>query len=302
MRNRLVLEEISYMLKHIRRLPEKNGADTSCSVHSRSSKSVALWRNADYEPLELPLYADTLSAGGCVGRGKYRSSKTKRLFTEYKRDLTEILSQCFDPQYVAVVPAGGRNTCLLREHFDYIFFTGSQTVGKEVMRNAAEYLTPVTLSWEGKVPAVDQTADIRLRPDAVFLEISELRPDLCGSRLYILPPFSQRLAGKEIQRQIQLQYGEEPLHNPDYGKIINKKHFDRILGLIEEKKIVHGGNSDRDTLRIEPTVLDNVTFADPVMQKKFSARSCRSLYLTIWTSNHQNQCHAASTGTLLLYF
>ena len=73
---------------------------------------------------------------------------------------------------------------------------------------------------------------------------------------------------KEIIKQIQKQYGKHPLRNPNYGKIINKKHFDRILGLIEAKKVVHGGASDANALRIEPTVLDNVTFDDAVMQEE----------------------------------
>ena len=73
---------------------------------------------------------------------------------------------------------------------------------------------------------------------------------------------------KEVQEQIRKQYGSRPLDNPDYGKIINEKHFDRILGLIDKKKVVQGGSSDRKTLRIEPTVLDNVSFSDPVMQEE----------------------------------
>ena len=73
---------------------------------------------------------------------------------------------------------------------------------------------------------------------------------------------------KEVQDQIQKQYGKEPLQNPDYGKIINEKHFDRILGLIDEKKIVQGGKADRKALRIETTVLDNVSFYDRVMQEE----------------------------------
>ena len=73
---------------------------------------------------------------------------------------------------------------------------------------------------------------------------------------------------KEVRKQIQKQYGKQPLRNPDYGKIINEKHFDRLLGLIDEKKVVHGGNSDRNALRIEPTVMDNVTFSDAVMQEE----------------------------------
>ena len=73
---------------------------------------------------------------------------------------------------------------------------------------------------------------------------------------------------KEVQKQIQKQYGKQPLKNANYGKIINEKHFDRILGLIDGEKVVHGGKSDRKTLRIEPTVMDNVTFADAVMQEE----------------------------------
>ena len=162
------------------------------------------------------------------------------------------------------------NTCLLREHFDYIFFTGSQSVGKEVMRNAAEHLTPVTLELGGKSPCiVDQTADIKLAAKRIvfgkYLNCGQtcVAPDY----VYCHHSVKDRLI-KEVQDQIQKQYGKEPLQNPDYGKIINEKHFDRILGLIDEKKIVQGGKADRKTLQIEPTVLDNVSFSDGVMQEE----------------------------------
>ena len=182
-----------------------------------------------------------------------------------------ILTECFEPQYVAVVTGGrAENTCLLREHFDYIFFTGSQSVGKEVMRNAAEHLTPVTLELGGKSPCiVDQTADIRLAAKRIvfgkYLNCGQtcVAPDY----VYCHRSVKDRLI-KEVQKQIRRQYGKQPLHNSDYGKIINEKHFDRILGLIDEKKVVHGGGSDRSALRIEPTVMDNVTFSDAVMQEE----------------------------------
>ena len=269
----LVLEEISYMLKHIRRFAGEKRVRTPLSqFHSRSFKKpspygVTLIMSPWNYPFMLTLspLVDALAAGNtAVVKPSAYSPNTSEI-------LRKILSQCFDPQYVAVVTGGrAENTCLLREHFDYIFFTGSQTVGKEVMRNAAEYLTPVTLELGGKSPCiVDQTADIRLAARRIVFGKYLNCGQTCVAPDYIYCHRSVKDSlVKEIQRQIQLQYGEEPLHNPDYGKIINKKHFDRILGLIEEKKIVHGGNSDRDTLRIEPTVLDNVTFADPVMQEE----------------------------------
>ena len=185
--------------------------------------------------------------------------------------ILQILSQCFDPEYVAVVTGGrAENTCLLREHFDYIFFTGSQSVGKEVMRNAAEHLTPVTLELGGKSPCiVDKSADIKLAARRIvfgkYLNCGQtcVAPDY----IYCHRSVKDKLI-KEVQKQIQKQYGKQPLRNPNYGKIINEKHFDRLLGLIDKNKTVHGGGSDRHALRIEPTVLDNVTFADAVMQEE----------------------------------
>lgn len=269
----LVLEEISYMLKHIHRFArEKNVRTPLAQFHSRSFKKpspygVTLIMSPWNYPFMLTLspLVDALAAGNtAVVKPSAYSPHTSDV-------ILQILSQCFDPEYVAVV-TGGRteNTCLLREHFDYIFFTGSQFVGKEVMRNAAEHLTPVTLELGGKSPCiVDKSADIKLAAKRIvfgkYLNCGQtcVAPDY----IYCHRSVKDRLV-KEVQKQIQKQYGKQPLRNPNYGKIINEKHFDRLLGLIDKNKTVHGGDSDRHALRIEPTVLDNVTFADAVMQEE----------------------------------
>lgn len=269
----LVLEEISYMLKHIQRFTgEKKVRTPLAQFHSRSYQKpspygVVLIMSPWNYPFMLTLspLVDALAAGNtAVVKPSAYSPYTSEV-------LQKILSQCFDPQYAAVVTGGrAENTCLLKEHFDYIFFTGSQAVGKEVMRNAAEHLTPVTLELGGKSPCiVDQTADIKLAARRIvfgkYLNCGQtcVAPDY----IYCHHSVKDRLI-KEVQKQIQKQYGKQPLRNPNYGKIINEKHFDRILGLIDEKKVVYGGNSDRKTLRIEPTVLDHVTFQDAVMQEE----------------------------------
>lgn len=269
----LVLEEISYMLKHVQRFAgEKRVRTPLAQFHSRSYQKpspygVVLIMSPWNYPFMLTLspLVDALAAGNTavVKPSAYSPYTSEALQT--------ILSQCFDPQYVSVVTGGrAENTCLLKEHFDYIFFTGSQAVGKEVMRNAAEHLTPVTLELGGKSPCiVDQTADIKLAARRIvfgkYLNCGQtcVAPDY----IYCHRAVKDRLI-KEVQKQIQKQYGKQPLRNPNYGKIINEKHFDRILGLIDEKKVVHGGNFDRKTLRIEPTVLDHVTFQDAVMQEE----------------------------------
>ena len=269
----MVLEEISYMLKHTPKFAREQRVRTPLAqFHSRSYKKpspygVTLIMSPWNYPFMLTLspLVDALAAGNtAVVKPSAYSPHTSEV-------LRLILSECFEPQYVAVVTGGrAENTCLLHEHFDYIFFTGSQNVGKEVMRNAAEYLTPVTLELGGKSPCiVDQTADIKLAAKRIvfgkYLNCGQtcVAPDY----VYCHRSVKEKLI-KEVQKQIRRQYGKQPLRNSDYGKIINEKHFDRILGLIDEKKVVHGGGSDRSTLRIEPTVMDNVSFSDAVMQEE----------------------------------
>ena len=269
----MVLEELSYMLKHTPRFArEKRVRTPLAQFHSRSCQKpspygVTLIMSPWNYPFMLTLspLADALAAGNtAVVKPSAYSPHTSDV-------ILRILSQCFEPKYVTVVTGGrAENTCLLREHFDYIFFTGSQTVGKEVMRNAAEHLTPVTLELGGKSPCiVDQTANIKLAARRIvfgkYLNCGQtcVAPDY----IYCHRSVKDKLVS-EVKKQIQKQYGKQPLSNPDYGKIINEKHFDRILGLIDKKKVVHGGSSDRKALRIEPTVLDNVTFSDAVMQEE----------------------------------
>ena len=269
----MVLEEISYMLKHTPKFAREQRVHTplaqfcSRSYKKPSPYGVTLIMSPWNYPFMLTLspLADALAAGNtAVVKPSAYSPYTSEV-------LLSILTECFDPKYVAVVTGGrAENTCLLREHFDYIFFTGSQAVGKEVMRSAAEHLIPVTLELGGKSPCiVDQTADIRLAARRIvfgkYLNCGQtcVAPDY----VYCHRSVKDQLI-KEVQKQIRRQYGKQPLHSSDYGKIINEKHFDRILGLIDEKKVVHGGGSDRSTLRIEPTVMDNVTFSDAVMQEE----------------------------------
>lgn len=269
----LVLNEITYMLKHIRSLAKEKTVPTPLAqFHSRSYMKpspygVVLIMSPWNYPFLLtfdPL-VEALAAGNTVVlKPSAYSPATSRI-------ICEIVRECFPEQYVAVV-TGGReeNACLLQEHFDYIFFTGSQSVGKEVMRQASAHLTPVTLELGGKSPCiVDKSANLKLAarrivfgkylncgqtcvaPDYVFCH-QDIKDDLL----------------KQIQKQIRKQFGKSPLDNKNYGKIINEKHFSRILNLIDSSKVVTGGNIRQETLQIEPTVMDHVSFEDAVMQEE----------------------------------
>lgn len=269
----LVLSEISYMLKHIRSFArEKNVWTPLAQFHARSYKKpspygVVLIMSPWNYPFLLTIepLVDALAAGNTA-------LLKPSAYSPHTSDLIRRLAEeCFDKKYVAVVTGGrAENTCLLKEHFDYIFFTGSQSVGKEVMKHASDHLTPVTLELGGKSPCiVDASANIRLAAKRIvfgkFLNCGQT----CVAPDYILcdPAIHEKLV-KAIQRQIKKQFGADPLTNTSYGKIINEKHFQRILGLIDPAKVICGGRSNYSTLKIEPTVMDHVVLTDAVMQEE----------------------------------
>ena len=143
-------------------------------------------------------------------------------------------------------------------------------MGKEVLRHTAETLTPAVLELGGKSPCiVDSTAKLPLAAKRIVFGKFINCGQTCVAPDYILCQRSvkDRLV-QELCRQIEAQYGEEPLSNPNYGKIINEKHFTRICGLIDRDKTVHGGKVNKETLQIEPTVMDGVTWDDAVMQQE----------------------------------
>ena len=237
----LVLEEISYMLKHTKRFAgEKTVRTPLAQFHSRSYKKpspygVTLIMSPWNYPFMLTLspLVDALAAGNtAVVKPSAYSPHTSEV-------IRHILSECFEPQYVAVVTGGrAENTCLLHEHFDYIFFTGSQAVGKEVMRNAGRISDTDYSELGGKSPCiVDQTVDIKLAARRIvfgkYLNCGQtcVAPDY----VYCHRSVKDKLI-KEVQKEIRRQFGKQPLQNSNYGKIINEKHFDRIMGLIDERR------------------------------------------------------------------
>lgn len=182
--------------------------------------------------------------------------------------VAKIVGEAFASEHVAVVTGGrAENAALLDQKFDFIFFTGGQTVGKETLRRAAERLTPVVLELGGKSPCVvDSTANVKIAAKRIvfgkFLNCGQT----CVAPDYVLCERSIKDAFvAEVVEQIKKQYGAKPLENRAYGKIVNAKHFERLLGLIDRSKVVFGGSADATALRVEPTVMDGVTEADAVM-------------------------------------
>ena len=269
----LVLSELHYMIRHTRSFARERRVHTPLAQFASGSfrKPSPYGNTLIMSPWNYPFLltldplADAIAAGNtAIVKPSAYSPATSAL-------IRKIIEECFPPEYVAVV-TGGReeNRALLEQKFDFVFFTGSQSVGKEVLRHTAETLTPAVLELGGKSPCiVDSTAKIQLAAKRIIFGKLINCGQTCVAPDYILCQRSVKdQLVQELCRQIKLQYGEAPLSNPDYGRIINEKHFDRICGLIDREKTVLGGKTNRETLQIEPTVMDNVSWHDPVMQQE----------------------------------
>lgn len=266
----MTLSELSWMRRHLAGLMRGHTVMTPLAqfaAHSFRSPSpygnVLIMSPWNY-PLMLTLepLIDALAAGNtAVVKPSAYAPATSAV-------IQKLIAECFDPEYVFVVTGGrAENQALLNQKFDKIFFTGGKAVGREVLRHAAEYLTPVTLELGGKSPCiVDATANIRLAAKRIvfgkYLNCGQtcVAPDY----LYCEASIRDELV-QAIREEITAQFGADPLQNENYGKIINQKHFDRILGLIDPAKVVAGGNADAQALRIAPTVMTDITFDDAVM-------------------------------------
>ena len=269
----MTLAELSDQIRHLRRRARPRRRMSNLANFPSSARAV-------FEPYGVVLVMSpwnypfmlcmepvigAIAAGNCcvVKPSAYSPATSAVIHT--------ILSEVFPPEYVAVVEGGrAENAALLEQRFDYIFFTGGVTVGRLVMEKAAVHLTPVTLELGGKSPCI-VTADCDLKVAARRIVFGKFLNcgQTCVAPDYLLVDQSVKeplLA--LIQKEIARQYGPDPLANPDYGKIINRKHFDRLCGLIDPAKVVCGGQTQPDALRIAPTLLDHVQPGDAVMQEE----------------------------------
>ncbi len=269
----MVLTEISYMIRHTRKFArEKTVYTPLAQFASRSYKKPSPYGNVlIMSPWNYPFLLTIDPLADAIAAGNTAIVKPSAYSPATSAIIEKIVSECFPAEYVAVVTGGRKeNAALLDKKFDFVFFTGSQNVGKEVLRHTAETLTPAVLELGGKSPCiVDSSAKLKLAAKRIVFGKYLNCGQTCVAPDYILCHKSVKDEFvKEVCKQIKKQYGENPLQNPDYGKIINEKHFDRLCGLIDSEKTVLGGNYNKDTLQIAPTVMDNITWDDAVMQEE----------------------------------
>jgi aldehyde dehydrogenase (NAD+) len=268
----MVLSEISYLIRHLRRYARLKRVPTPLAQFPSKSYvqpcpygTVLIMSPWNYPfLLTLDPLADAIAAGNtAIIKPSAYAPATSAL-------LAELIGEVLPPELAKVITGGRQeNAFLLEQKFDYIFFTGSKAVGKLVLEKAAPHLTPVTLELGGKSPCiVDATADLAVAARRIVFGKSLNCGQTCVAPDYILCHHSvkDRLL-RLLIKEFQTQY-PDPLHDPTYGKIVTDKHFQRILSLIDPEKTVFGGQSDPQTRTVAPTVMDGITWRDPVMQEE----------------------------------
>ena len=266
-----VYKDIDYYLKNLKSFAKPKNVLTNIVNQMGSSKIVfeplgnclviGAW-NYPYQLTLTPVIAAIAAGNTCM-------IKPSELPENTMKAMAKLINENFDPQFLYVVEGGvEETTAILKLRFDKIFFTGSPRVGKIVYKAAAEHLTPVTLELGGKSPAfVTEKADLQIAAKRIvwgkFINAGQtcVAPDY----LYVAENIKAKFLKVLIEEIKKRNYTDNVDH---YCKIINERNFDRLEKMIDREKMVFGGETNREKRYISPTVLDNVTWEDAVMQEE----------------------------------
>ena len=266
-----VYKDIDYYLKNLKSFAKPKSVLTNIVNQMGSSKIVfeplgnclviGAW-NYPYQLTLTPVIAAIAAGNTCM-------IKPSELPENTMKAMAKLINENFDAQFLYVVEGGvEETTAILKLRFDKIFFTGSPRVGKIVYKAAAEHLTPVTLELGGKSPAfVTEKADLQIAAKRIvwgkFINAGQtcVAPDY----LYVAENIKAKFLKVLIEEIKKRNYTDNVDH---YCKIINERNFDRLEKMIDHKKVVFGGETNREKRYISPTVLDNVTWEDAVMQEE----------------------------------
>ncbi|HDC8749503.1 TPA: aldehyde dehydrogenase [Staphylococcus aureus] len=210
---------------------------------------------------------------GAIAAGNTAIIKPSELTPNVARVIKRLINETFDANYIEVIEGEIEETqTLIHLPFDYVFFTGSENVGKIVYQAASENLVPVTLEMGGKSPViVDETANIKVASERICFGKFTNAGQTCVAPDYILVHESVKDdLITALSKTLREFYGQNIQQSPDYGRIVNLKHYHRLTSLLNsaQMNIVFGGHSDEDERYIEPTLLDHVTSDSAIMQEE----------------------------------
>ena len=270
----MILKEAKLHRKKVRKWAKPTRVTTDMfNFYSRSRilhepYGVVLIMSPWNYPLQLALLplVGALSAGNCV------LMKPANYSTHVSDIIKEIITDIYPPEYVSVF-TGDRsvNQAVLEERFDMIFFTGSPSLGKTVMQKASRHLTPLVLELGGKSPCiVEPDANLNIAAQRICFGkyLNSGQTCIAPDHLFVHRDVKEKLLAG-IRATIVKFYGDNPQQSPDFGRIITDRQFDRLVRLMGSAgTIYHGGQSNREERFIAPTIIDNITYDDPIMQEE----------------------------------
>jgi aldehyde dehydrogenase (NAD+) len=265
-----VMGEARFARKHLKKWMKPERVPTSAVVMPGTSRiireplGVSLIIGAWNYPVHLTLapLIGSIAAGGCA------VVKPSEVAAHTSKILAELIPRYLDQQCIQVVEGGvPETTDLLEQQWDKIFYTGNGNVGRIVMAAAARHLTPVTLELGGKSPTiVDADVDLKVAARRIIWCKFTNAGQTCVAPDHVLVHSDQHDAlVNAMRRTIHEFYGSDPKQSADYGRIINHRHFDRLVGLLGSGHAACGGDHDRDEKYIAPTILTDVSPDSPAM-------------------------------------
>ena len=267
----VVLAEISYVLKHLKKWmrPQRVRASLSTFPGRNRIYPEPYGLTLIFSPWNYPFQLSILPLIGAIAAGNRCILKPSEHAPATAGLLEDMIRRWATPEQVAVINGGVEiSEALLDERFDYIFFTGSPQTGRKVMKKAAENLTPLTLELGGKSPCiVEADADLDLAAKRIAFGKGINAGQTCVAPDYLLVHESIKNRLLSLIQNYSLHfYGEHPLRSPDWPKIINKRHYDRLMDLLFDEPVYAGGYGNGE--KIVPTLLDGVGWDSPVMQEE----------------------------------
>lgn len=272
----LVLKEIRVALSRVRRWAKPKRVRTPLSHFGASSQIVPepLGTTLIIGPWNYPIYLMLAPVVAAIAAGNTMMLKPSEMAPATSRVLAALIGEVFRPEFVALIEGGADVTTeLLKQPFDHFFFTGSPQVGRIVMEAAAKKLIPVTLELGGKSPCiVHKDANIELAARRIVFGKLTNAGQTCVAPDYLIvhKAVKQQLLSK-MASVVEDFYGKEPIVNPAYGKIVNERHFHRLVSYLHDDNVGHvayGGQIDEAACKIAPTFLEGVSLQARVMQEE----------------------------------
>ncbi len=267
----LVITDINFAIKNVESWAKQKPVSTPIvNFPSKNFIITEPYGNAlIIAPWNYPILLALQPLVGAIAAGNTAILKPSELTPNTSAALEQLISDSFDEEFLKVILGSAEEaSALVKMDFDFIFFTGSTRVGKIIMRDAAERLTPLTLELGGKSPCiVDKSANLEVSAKRIAWGKFVNGGQTCVAPDYVLVEKSVKKEFLEcIKASIIQLYGDEPEQSPDFPRIISDAHFERLSGLLGEGKIITGGQTNPQTRYIAPTVIDEISLDDPVME------------------------------------